>query len=701
MTEIERCFQCCKVLAEMCSLEVQSGTIYSRTVCKRHVSRPTGKSRYGEALGFHCTERRYGLKHIASSTTCSQAPLLRQSIRSVALPTLASDFKHSWTGTQSHEHNVRPLMSSFGTLTRSTSYPTVTKIGSRTLQYLNSSQRSRDLSLSLSSPRHPCYGLNRPTGARLEHMENFFISALVRAGSCPNHESHLSTTSAIVTCRRFFHRSRRRETPIGRKDAKFFPSYTLRLSGHSAQPVEVTRQDYVDLVDYYHTPYDTQEARPSYLPAVEDPALPRDNEAKTSRSAENNSQVDLSEDETLALGSLVAAIDDESTTNETIYERYKALPSPRISYLSENIIRRLLHRLSVVERKSEASMIQYMSVIDDVRAAGIPLTSGEWSSAIAFAGRCFVKVSAVEVESALHIWREMEHDAGVKGTNVTFNILFDIAVKAGKFVLAEMILNEMAKRSLRLNRFARVGIIYYHGLRGDGDGVRTAYKDLVEAGEIVDTLVLNCVIAALARAGEPTAAYQVYERMKRMHVVKSGASLPVLDWKESRELGRLLARAVEWYKEDPEKRQMLQDEQSMAPNLRTYLVLVSHYAVRAGELDRVAVLLDEMQFFGVPLHGSMFIALLKGFTVHGGVRYTPWSKARLEGVWSSFQRALDQHMDRVTLGKWMVIWALRAFAKCSGKERTLEVWDQIQERWRPSDAELDDVHKVLHEVLGT
>lgn len=532
-------------------------------------------------------------------------------------------------------------------------------------------------------------------------MENFFISALVRAGTCSNHGSQLPIDSPTVTCRRFFHRSRRRQNSNGTKKARDFGHYNLQLSRHSEQPVGITRQDYVELVDYYHDPYGTPEEKSPQLPPVEGPALPEDDQTETSMFSTNNSGADLGEHESYALGQLVAAIEDGSIPNETIYERYKALPPPRISYLSVNMIRRLLHRLSVVERKSEASMIQYMSVVDDVKAAGIPMTSGEWSSAIAFAGRCFVKVSAVEVESALHIWREMEHDAGVKGTNVTFNILFDIAVKAGKFVLAEMILTEMKNRNLRLNRFARVGIIYYHGLRGDGDGVRTAYRDLVEAGEIIDTLVMNCIIAALARAGEPTAAYQVYERMKRMHATKSGVNIPALRWKESRELGRLLTRAAEWYKDRPEKRQMLQDEQSMAPNLRTYLVLLNHYAVRAGELDRVAVLLDEMQFFRVPLHGSIFIALLKGFTIHGGVRYTPWSKVRLEGVWSSFQRALDMNMDKVSLGKWMVIWALRAFAKCSGRARTLEVWDQIQGTWRPSDAELDEVHKILHEVLGT
>ncbi|KAI9862061.1 MAG: hypothetical protein M1830_006186, partial [Pleopsidium flavum] len=534
-----------------------------------------------------------------------------------------------------------------GTLTRSSSCPIVTKIGSRPLlSYLHTPARSRELRVSPSSRSDP------HRGTRSQQMENLFINALVRAGSCKSHAFQFSTASSSSMCPKTFHRARRRAARIGAKDGRDLHVHAtaLQRAQSSAPQVEVTRDDYMNLVDYYQEPYNAVVPLPPQLPATEHVVLPVDEGNDTPSSVADDAWPALNEEDTFAIESLISAINDETSPHETIYERYEALPLPRIPYLSKDVIRKLLHRLSVVERKTEPSMIRFLSVIDDVKAAGVPLTSGEWSSAIAFAGRCFVKISAAEVESALHIWREMEHEAGVQGTHVTFNILFDIAAKAGKYVLAQMILKEMEKRKLLLSRFAHVGIIYYHGLRGDGDGVRKAYRDLVEAGEIVDTLVMNCVIAALALAGEAPAADQVYERMKRMHAMKSGAKLPALDWKGSRELGKLLARAARWFKDDPEKRQRLQSEQSMAPNLRTYKILVGHYAVRVGELDRVAVLLNEMQFLGIALHGSIFLTLLKGFSIHGGIRYTSWSKARLEGVWSSFQQALDLQVEHVVMG---------------------------------------------------
>ena len=338
-------------------------------------------------------------------------------------------------------------------------------------------------------------------------------------------------------------------------------------------------------------------------------------------------------------------------------------------------------------------MVRYLSILDDMKTAKIPISLYEWSSGIAFAGRCFARVSAADVESALRIWKEMEQEAGVQGSNVTFNILFDVATKAGKFVLAEMILQEMQARKLRINRYARVGLIYYHGLRGDGNGIRKAYRDLIDDGHIVDTVVLNCAIASLIRAGEPSAAEHVYERMKSMHARLTGAKLPSLDWKGSRELGRLLDRAARDFGRDKEKIQQLQNQQSLAPNVRTYIILVGYHTSRTGELQRVAQLLDELQFLGLPLHGSLFRQIFRGFALHGGERYTSWTGARLESVWGSFQRALDQDVSGVFVGKWIVIWVFRAFAKCCGDERSLEIWETLKSRWNLDEAEFERIRR--------
>ncbi|KAI9828576.1 MAG: hypothetical protein M1819_006568 [Sarea resinae] len=599
-------------------------------------------------------------------------------------------------------------------------------------------------------------------------MENLFINALVKAGSCKSHTAFNLLSDARPAIPSLHHRDRRKE--------EFAPGQSARTVHTSAQrqiqavSTEVSRDEYKGLLDFY---VDLPEKIISPEQEIERPGHPSDDQKSTPEASvlrrrhQNDPGLDitaeiprprplvqrvpsgpsgpksidtywsdaldqaLSGDEKeqkwkfLAHGQahrpmklaepadqgtvaeLKELLQDKKMAHEIIMDCYKGLPYPGVQYLPSGTIRLLLHRLSKVEHRSEASMLRFLSIVDDMRDAKVPLTSGEWSSAIGFAGRCFVRVSAAEVQSALSLWREMEMEAGVKSTHVTFNILFDIAVKAGKYVLAEMILKEMRERALEINRFSRVSLIYYYGVRGDGDGIRQAYKELVDADEVVDTAVLNCLISSLIKAGEPTAAEQVYERMKRLHSKKVGAKLPARNWRGSRELGKLLARATRAAAARANKLapphqhyQRLKDEVPIAPDIRTYRALVAYHAVESGELDRVSELLNEMQFFQVPLHGCMFLLLLQGFARHGGVRYTSWTRNRLESVWGSFLQALDDDIPNVYLGKWVAIWAVRAYGKCADRERTMAIWEDMHARWtQPSESDLNAVKGSLVNVL--
>ena len=573
------------------------------------------------------------------------------------------------------------------------------KIGSRpqVLTFLYPSLQSRESTGARSGYRSAPSSTKQFVSPPLHQMDNIFIGALVKAASCRQHASSRTSTSTLPFT---FHRPRRRQALALLKHDRAFHAPPSNGGQSIAASAEITREEYKNMLDYYY------ETHYGHHTSFEDPAtnglphLETEDPLGGVNDVALREQQDYANDETLAIEKFLQALNDENGAPETLYELYQALPSPRVTYLSEDLQRRLLRRLSIVERKNQQTMLRYLTVMDEIKAAGLTLTSGEWSSAIAFAGRCITRVTAAQVESALHIWKEMELVAKVKGTNVTFNILFDIATKAGKFVLAEMILKEMKARGLAVNRFARVGLIYYHGLKGDGDGVRKAYREFVEAGEIVDTVVLNCVIVSLIRAGELPAADQVYERMKRMHARRTGARLPSRDWKGSRELGRMLNRAAKSYRRDPEKRQRLQDEQSLAPNLHTFSIFVDHHVTRTGELQRVATLLDEMQFFDVALHGGIFIKLFKGFATHGGIRYTSWTRARLESVWVSFQNVVEEEVEDIQVGKWISIWALRAFAKCCGKQRTLQIWEELKSRWKPDASESEIISGVLHKLLS-
>ena len=401
-----------------------------------------------------------------------------------------------------------------------------------------------------------------------------------------------------------------------------------------------------------------------------------------------------------ALEDFVKILDRDACTHEEAFKAYSKLPYPGVSHLSYKNIRLLFRRLSAMEKKDKDSQLRYLSVVDDMKACNFPLKEAEWNSAIAFCGQCFARIKATEVESALRTWKEMEQEACVKSGNVTFNILFDMASKAGKFILAEMIFKEMEARKLSINRYARVGIIYYHGLKGDGDGVRNAYREFVEGGEIVDTVVMNCVIASLIRAGEPSAAEQVYERMKRMLAKHTGHRIPSLNWKERRDLGRVLERVARQFKNQPSRLQQVRDEQFLAPDLHTYAIFVEHHATKTGELRRIATLLTEMQHLGIPMHGRIFLKLFKGFAYNGGLRYTSWTKTRLESVWNSLLEILDQETEmEVRIMKWMVIWSVRAFERCAGKERTLEIWEELRKRWKPERGEVEEVIGMLRDIL--
>ena len=320
---------------------------------------------------------------------------------------------------------------------------------------------------------------------------------------------------------------------------------------------------------------------------------------------------------------------------------YNSLPAPGAAHLSQSTLLSILHRLSLVPHKAENAMLQFLNFITDMRSAGkhVPVTA--WTTAISFAGRCVKRISASEIESALAIWKQMERQAGIRANDVTFNVLFDIASKARKFALADMLLREMSVRGLPMSRYTRTSIMFYYGLKGDGAGVRRSYRELIEAGEIVDTAVMSCAVASLLKAGEPVAAEQVFERAKRLHAEKGGTSpLPPHEWYKRRELGRSLARAAQEHRNNAEALKQVQDAAPLAPGVHVYKVLVYYHAVRAGDIERVSALVDEMAWYKVPVQGAIFLYLFKGFAMHGGLLYSGWTRHKLEMTFAAFVGAI-------------------------------------------------------------
>jgi hypothetical protein len=105
-----------------------------------------------------------------------------------------------------------------------------------------------------------------------------------------------------------------------------------------------------------------------------------------------------------------------------------------------------------------------------------------------------------------------------------------------------------------------------------------------------------------------------------------------------------------------------------------------------------------MKMFEVPLDGAIFLSLFKGFFVHGGVRYSHWMENRFTSVWKAYMEAIESGTDGVHLGKWIIIWALRASMKVAGQKKMFEIWDEVKDKWEPRQEELAHVTEIIREL---
>ena len=385
-------------------------------------------------------------------------------------------------------------------------------------------------------------------------------------------------------------------------------------------------------------------------------------------------------------------------TLESIYKLYCQLPEPRMLNLTGTWRNKLMRIMGAPRKRDMESMLRYFALVGDVKNAGLTLRRSQWNYAMSFATKYASRSGAQEMEAALRLWREMEREAKIKGNDVTFNVLFDVAAKAGNFTLAEMIYSEMEKRGIEFNRFHHVSLIYYFGLKLDSGGIRAAYREMVESGEMIDTVVLNCVISGFLRCGEEAAAEETYERMKNGNTL--AVDMPERDYMMGKVVTKVLMMFSKVGREHPQLKESLQTNVQLAPDVRTYRLLVEHYAIKLGDLGKVAKYLDEMKFLKISVHPTIFLALLKGFYAHGGIQGSEWSYKRLQGVLSAMYTARDDHARGFKIGNWLAVWALRAVKKCSlSSEAVIQTYDEMASRWDIPEHRLPFMSSLLENIV--
>ncbi|KAJ5258995.1 hypothetical protein N7505_000504 [Penicillium chrysogenum] len=357
--------------------------------------------------------------------------------------------------------------------------------------------------------------------------------------------------------------------------------------------------------------------------------------------------------------------EEPNPSTQYLFRLYRDLPAPGVALLSQRTRGALLRLFAHPRDRRWVDARRYLALVDDMVTARLPLSRSLWSSAIHLSGRANGRVLKRDLIRAVGMWQKMEHIAGVKADEVVFNILFDIAIKASAFKVADRLEEEMTKRGLSFSRCGKTSKIYYFGMIRDVEGIRETFDDFVKSGEIVDTVVMNCLIASFLRAGDTQTAEQLYARMLEkessknkcishsddgspFHIGGSNLSYDMPQYRErSRKLGRVLKKSSALKEKFPEYHRALQDSLSIAPDTRTFYIFLRHYAYNTGQLDSfMAVMRDMEKTFAVPPRSIIYLFLFEGFALHGR-RKKQWSAENLRLTWHAYIRALRDSNARL------------------------------------------------------
>lgn len=142
----------------------------------------------------------------------------------------------------------------------------------------------------------------------------------------------------------------------------------------------LNREQCLQMVDFYREWYVTQ-ARPLLPEPPPLPSPPYVARLKGDRlltSGETYASVAVEEVRSLIerpeVSHISKTLDNPHCTHLEAFEAYRTLPYPGVAYLNTHLHKLLFKHLSIIENKSQASMVRYLSVVNDMKNAGFVIT---------------------------------------------------------------------------------------------------------------------------------------------------------------------------------------------------------------------------------------------------------------------------------------------------------------------------------------
>ncbi|BFZ54331.1 hypothetical protein PYCC9005_001365 [Savitreella phatthalungensis] len=512
-------------------------------------------------------------------------------------------------------------------------------------------------------------------------LQGVFAGWLVRAGRCAIHKSAVPATQPrLQSCGNL-------------KAGNFFGRRSLStrlLTTHAQISGQYVRNDAEDALALVYADLDELASRKGRdVGAAEAEYQERDKGPVRSRTPLPKAAQPLEVPRlgffaSLAQRKILDHLDMWDMDADEVWERWQLLPGDRVRVVSREALTQILIavRNQAGSPVTQRVALRYLSVFEAMlEHEDIVPTIGEFNRAIICAGRGLRRAPAADFDRALAFADRLERTHGPLEL-VTYNILLDIALRtrgAGfRQHAVKQVLERMRQNNVAFDKYTYTALMRWAGEKGKKRTVKALYSRFASEG-VVDTVVANCLLVSLLRAGDVKGAERVYKALM--------AGTPII-------ATRLLNSFIEDESHVAYTTDLRPDAASFNPLLRYYC--------RIGNHTRVRELLVDMEAHGVNEDNATFVSLMSAFGEHGRsaamnevfttrrqvlasvsgevspVRSSHWTLDRLERVFEGMLARQD-----IVFNRQLVRAALTAFSRCAdSSERVTEAWEQMDEVWR-------------------
>lgn len=380
-------------------------------------------------------------------------------------------------------------------------------------------------------------------------------------------------------------------------------------------------------------------------------------------------------------------------SEDEIWRRYQNLRVPRCLSIDRRALRLILDSLSKEKPRTKRGMLRYVSIIDEMLAQRPPLVPdmAEWTKCMSFLGRMHKSPTKVDLDKCLDLWNEMENRYNVRAGQITFNVLIDISIRVGQYAITNVLLKEMLDRGLQPDKYTWTSLIAMAGFMRNESEIRKRSRQVVDAGESIDTYILNTIMIAYVRAGHIEYAENLYQHIKQLALLrdeqttlKDTCSFALgkqdmtldLNTSASHEDIRTTPNHFILHKKHDHILQDLPLSVNCHPDEGTLNILLQHHCAVSGDFNRVTELLAEMDRFGIKDSITLFKSLFLGFATHGDNQGS-WNIDRLDYVFKSLvsspQIKLSQELSRLVI---------RSYGRLGTIEALQRTWRVLEAAWR-------------------